>query len=239
MKRLLLAAMVLALGSGVAVAQTVRLGTEGAYPPYNFVNGQGEIDGFERELGDALCKRASLTCEWVRNDWDTIIPNLQAGDYDVIIAGMSITDERAKVIEFTQFYIPPKSSAYLAASADADVGGTIAAQVGTLQSAHVAASGATLLEVEAPDEAVAAVRNGKADAVLADESYLQPIADQSGGALVLLAARVQLGGGVGLGLRKSDTALKGKFDQGITEMKADGSLDALIKKWFGYDTGTD
>ncbi len=69
------------------LAQTVRLGTEGAYPPYNFINDAGEVDGFERELGDELCKRAGLTCEWVTNDWDSIIPNLQSGNYDVIIAG--------------------------------------------------------------------------------------------------------------------------------------------------------
>ncbi len=87
MKKLILGAAVLALSTGLAMAQTVRLGTEGAYPPYNFINDAGEVDGFEREMGDELCKRAALTCEWVTNDWDSIIPNLQSGNYDVIIAG--------------------------------------------------------------------------------------------------------------------------------------------------------
>ena len=93
----------------------MRLGTEGAYPPYNFINDAGEVAGFEREFGDELCKRAGLTCEWVVNEWDSIIPNLQSGNYDVIIAGMSITDEREEVIDFSQGYLPPASSAYLAA----------------------------------------------------------------------------------------------------------------------------
>ena len=62
------------------------MGTEGAYPPYNFINDAGEVDGFERELGDELCKRAELTCEWVTNEWDSIIPNLVSGNYDAIIA---------------------------------------------------------------------------------------------------------------------------------------------------------
>ena len=57
-------------------ADVVKLGTEGAYPPYNFINDDGEIDGFERELGDELCRRADLECIWVTNDWDSIIPNL-------------------------------------------------------------------------------------------------------------------------------------------------------------------
>ena len=91
MNKLILTTAILALSAGLAAAQTVRMGTEGAYPPYNFINDKGEVDGFERELGDELCKRAELTCEWVTNDWDSIIPNLQSGNYDTIIAGMSIT----------------------------------------------------------------------------------------------------------------------------------------------------
>jgi polar amino acid transport system substrate-binding protein len=112
MKHFLLTAA-LALAAGGAFAQdTVRMGTEGAYPPYNFINDSGEIDGFERELGDELCRRAGLTCTWVTNDWDSIIPNLTSGNYDTIIAGMSITEERDQIIDFTQNYYPPTASAY-------------------------------------------------------------------------------------------------------------------------------
>ncbi len=234
MKKLLLATALLALGTGLAAAQTVRLGTEGAYPPYNFINDQGEVDGFERKLGDELCKRAALTCEWTTNEWDSIIPNLQSGNYDVIIAGMSITDERDEVINFSENYIPPAASAYLALTPDVDVKtAVVSAQVSTIQAGYVAESGATLLEFATPDETVAAVRNGEADAVFADKDYLAPIAAESNGELVLLAEEVQLGGGVGLGLRESDTELKAKFDAAIQAMKADGTLNALIKEYFG------
>lgn len=234
MKNLILTAALLALTAGGALAQTVRMGTEGAYPPYNFINDKGEVDGFERELGDELCKRAGLTCEWVQNDWDSIIPNLQSGNYDTIIAGMSITEEREKVIDFTQNYYPPTTSAYMALTPDADIkGGVVAAQVGTIQAGYVAESGATLLEFATPDETVAAVRNGEADAVFADKEYLVPIAAESAGELVLLSEEVPLGGGVGMGLRESDKDLKAKFDEAISAMKADGTLNTLIKKWFG------
>ena len=219
----------------MAASQTIRLGTEGAYPPYNFINDAGEVDGFERELGDKLCELAGLTCEWVTTDWDSIIPNLQSGNYDTIIAGMSITEEREQVLDFTQNYIPPASSSYVALTADANIGegAVVAAQVGTIQAGYVAESGATLLEFATPDETVAAVKNGEADAVFADKDYLAPIAAESGGALVLLDADVQLGGGVGMGLRESDTELKEKFNAAIQTLKDDGSLNAMIKKWFG------
>jgi len=239
MKKLIIATALMALTAGAGLAQTVRMGTEGAYPPFNFINDAGEVDGFERELGDKLCEMAGLTCEWVTTDWDSIIPNLQSGNYDTIIAGMSITEERGKVIDFTQNYIPPAESAYVAMSADADIkGGVIAAQVGTIQAGYVAESGATLLEFATPDETVAAVRNGEADAVFADKDYLAPIAAESGGQLVMLDADVQLGGGVGMGLRKSDTELKAKFDAAISELKADGTINAMITKWFGADALT-
>jgi polar amino acid transport system substrate-binding protein len=206
------------------------MGTEGAYAPWNFVNDAGEIDGFERELGDELCKRASLTCEWVKNDWDSIIPNLVSGNYDTIIAGMSITDERDEVIDFTQAYTPPDPSAYLAMSADVDpAGAVVAAQAATIQANFVAQNGWTLIEFATPEETVAAVKNGEADAVLADKSFLDTMVGQDG--LVMLERMEAIGGGVGMGIRESDGELRGKFDAAIQSMKDDGSLNELIAKW--------
>ncbi|WP_092499460.1 transporter substrate-binding domain-containing protein [Meinhardsimonia xiamenensis] len=238
MKKLIAAATALAMGAGVALAashsMTVRMGTEGAYPPYNFINDKGEVDGFERELGDELCRRANLTCEWVTNDWDSIIPNLVSGNYDTIIAGMSVTEERDQVIDFTEEYIPASPSAYVKlAGRDVDLeNGVIAAQTGTIQANYVANSGATLVEYATPDETIAAVRNGEADAVLADKDYLAPIVEESNGELEF-AGEVRIGGGVAMGIRESDQELKEKFNAAIRSMKEDGSLNALLKKWFG------
>lgn len=231
MKKLILSAAALALTAGIAFADTVRIGTEGAYPPYNFINDAGELDGFDIELGNELCARAELTCEWVKNDWDSIIPNLVSSNYDAIIAGMSITDERDEVIDFTQNYTRPDASTYVALSADVDLaGGVIAAQTNTIQSAFVANTGATLVEFATPEETIAAVRNGEADAVLADKSYLMPIVDADAD-LMMLDKEEFIGGGQGVGLRETDGELKDKLNAAITSMKEDGSLNALITKW--------
>jgi len=209
----------------------VRMGTEGAYAPWNFINDSGEVDGFERELGDELCARAELTCEWVTNEWDSIIPNLVSGNYDVIIAGMSITDERDEVIDFTQAYTPPDPSSFVAASDSVDLeGGVIAAQTGTIQAGYIAETGATLLEFATPDETIAAVKSGEADAVLADKSFLDAIVEADA-ELSFVGEEVPLGGGVGMGVRESDGELKAAFDAAIQSMKDDGTLNAMIAKW--------
>lgn len=235
MKKFVATAIFAALvATSASAADTVRMGTEGAYPPYNFVNDAGEIDGFEREVGDRVCELAKLDCVWVKNDWDSIIPNLVSGNYDTIIAGMSITEERDQVIDFTQQYFPPDPSSYVALSGgDVDFSsGVIAAQTGTIQAAHVAKSGATLVEFKTPDETIAAVRSGEADAVLADDAFLKKFVDDSGGELAFVGEKVMLGGGIGIGVRESDAELKDKLNAAITTMKEDGSLNQFIGKWF-------
>ncbi len=234
MKKLVLSTAILAIAAGAAFAgshSVVRMGTEGAYPPWNFINDSGEVDGFERELGDELCKRAELNCEWVTNEWDSIIPNLVSGNYDAIIAGMSITDERDEVIDFTQASTPPDPSTYAALSDDVDLaGGVIAAQTGTIQAGYIAESGATLVEFASPDETIAAVMNGEVDAVLADASFIDT-SIAANADLKVVGDPVMLGGGVGMGIRESDGDLKAKFDAAIQSMKDDGTLNTMIEKW--------
>lgn len=236
MKKIFIAAAALALTAGMGMAQTVRMATEGAYPPYNFVNDSGQVDGFEIELGNELCKRAALECTWVKNDWDSIIPNLVSSNYDTIMAGMNINEERKKAIDFTDPYTPAMPSAYASLKPDADIkGGIVAAQTNTIQASHVAETGATLLEFATGEETIAAVRNGEADAVFADKDFLAPSVAESNGELVWVTDNdnVVLGEGIGMGLRKSDTELKAKFDTAIQAMKADGTLNTMLKKWFG------
>ena len=236
---ILAAAALLALTVG-AQAQTVKLGSEGAYPPYNYVDEAGKLGGFDIDVGNEICKRAGLTCEWVANEWDTIIPNLVAGNYDAILAGMSITDERKKTIAFTQDYFPPDPSTYIAATGkglnlDAPSGLKLGAQGGTIQAAWLeqnAKANNTLLTYETADQALADLNAGNLDAILADKSYLEEAAGASGGALELAGPDIEIGGGVGIGMRQTDTDLLKKFDDALTAMKKDGTLDAMIVLYF-------
>jgi octopine/nopaline transport system substrate-binding protein len=97
--------------TGAAQAQTkIRIATEGAYLPWNGQDASGKLIGFEPDLATELCKRMGATCEVVAQDWDGIIPGLQSRKYDVIMAGMSITDERKQVISFAGPYATEPTS---------------------------------------------------------------------------------------------------------------------------------
>ena len=225
--------------SCIGGSDVVKMGTEGANPPFNIINyDDGEVDGFERELGDELCRRANLECVWVTNEWDTIIPNLVAGDYDTIMAGMSITDERDEVIDFTQPYFPPSPSVYIAqwGAGDEAAAGKVAAQVSTVQADYLSESGATLQQYELAPEVVSAVLNGEVDAALVDLEFARESVDKSAGKLTIVGTRVTLYAGIGIriGVRESDSELKDKLDRAIAAMKEDGSLNALIEKWWPW-----
>jgi polar amino acid transport system substrate-binding protein len=240
MNRLFVAAAAAFLAlAGTATAQTVRIGTEGAYAPWNFLDDSGNVAGYEVDLGTELCTRAGLTCEFVVNEWDSMIPNLQAGNYDAIMAGMSITDERLQTIDFTQNYFPPDPSKYVAAAGStvdfANLSGVrIGAQGATIQHAYVEenfGAGNTIQAYETADQAMADLLAGNLDVILADSAYLEPIV-AGNPAIAFFGDDVLIGNGVGVGLRKADDELEQKLNDAITAAKADGTIDTLIAKWF-------
>ena len=107
MKKILLVLFSISLLSVTTIsnAKSIRIGTEGAYPPWNNLNSAGELEGAEIDFGNEACARMNVECEWVTQDWDGIIPALLQGKYDIIVAGMSITEERKEKVNFTTGYM--------------------------------------------------------------------------------------------------------------------------------------
>ena len=236
---LLLAASLVLLLTACGRADTMVIATDGNYHPFNFINDEGEIDGLERELGDELCERADLECEWVQNDWEEMIPDLVAEEFDAILAGMSITAEREETIDFTEAYYPPTPSIYLARAGAGDeaVNGTIGATANTIYSDYFTEMGRPFVSLDGEIDAAEAVLNGDVDAVLVDHGYgVEKLAEHEG-QLAIVGPSVVLDRGLGIGVRKGGD-LKGRLDEALASMKADGTLNAIILRWIGEDAST-
>ena len=241
MKKLILPVVLAAsVFAAPAMAETVRIGTEGAYAPWNYLDDSGKLAGYEIDLGNALCAEAGLTCEFVSNEWDSIIPNLIAGNYDAIMAGMSVTDERLETINFSEPYYPPDPSRYISAaggSFDFDnlSGKKVGVQGATIQAAYAEQNlGAknTILSFETPDQSVADLAAGNIDILLADGSFLEPVVEGSQGAMVFVGPDVLIGGGVAIGLRQKDAELAEQLNAALVTLKKNGTVDKLIKEYF-------
>ena len=235
---LLPAALLISLTS-CAEPEPVVIATSGDYHPFNFVDDDGEIDGLERELGDELCSRAELQCEWVQNDWESMIPDLVAEEFDAIFAGMSITAEREETIDFTEAYYPPTPSVFLARAGEGDaaIDGTMGVTANTIYSDYFTEQGTPFVSLEGEIDLADALLSGDIDASLVDHGYAVEKLDEYEGRLEIVGPEVVLDRGLGIGIRK-DSDLKGKLDEALASMKADGSLNTLLIKWVGEGAST-
>ncbi len=236
---LILSAVLLLSLASCAEPDPVVIAASGDYEPFNFVNEAGEIDGLERELGDELCERADLECEWVQNQWEDMIPDLVAEEFDAIMAGMSITAEREETIDFSEAYYPPTPSVYLARAGEGDaaIQGTLGVTANTIYSDYFTEQGIQFVSLEGSVDLADAILAGDIDAALVDHGYGVENLEAHEGRLDIVGPTVTLDRGLGIGVRKGSD-LKSKLDEALASMKADGSLNALLVKWVGEGAST-
>lgn len=247
------ATTVAALLTTPAFAQALRLGTEGAYPPFNYIESDGTITGFDVEIGLELCKRIGEECEIVAQDWDGIIPGLLADKYDFIIASMFITEERKKQVDFTDPYylaamthVTPKESDITEFTNEALSGKIIGAQSGTTQAdfAESQYPDADIRLYPTQDEVNLDMANGRIDMQVGD---LLPLLDWTtgtdDGACCMISGDpitdpAFVGDGVGIALRQEDDELREKLNAALTEIREDGTYKAINDKYFDIDVYT-
>ncbi|KEJ95263.1 amino acid ABC transporter substrate-binding protein, PAAT family [Pseudosulfitobacter pseudonitzschiae] len=225
------------------------IGTEGAYPPFNFTESDGNVAGFEIDLGNAMCAHIKVECTWVTQDWDGIIPGLQAKKYDAIIASLYITDERRKVIAFSDKYYNVPSRFVVATDSPLDISadGLSGAIVGTQR----ATSFERYLTAEMPDvevrlygtmdEAYLDLGSGRVDAVLGDVVALQDgfLGTPEGAGFELRGPEFTnpeyFGYGAGVAVRQDDQAIADAFSEAIKALRENGTYQEISQKWFGLD----
>lgn len=251
MKKLVLAAVAaLAMGSA-ALADPIKIGVDtGAYPPFTVPAADGSWSGWEIDFMHAICDEAKLDCVITPTAWDGIIPALTGGQIDVIMSSMSITAEREKAIDFSdKYYNTPTvviAGKGLVATPDAAglKGKVIGVQVSTTQEAYAmkyfAPEGAEVKSYQTADEVNQDLAAGRIDAMVIDAlpggAFL---ATDEGKACCDLVGEVTddpeiLGRGVGFGLRKGDP-LKDTLNAAIAAIRANGTYDAITKKYFDFD----
>ena len=253
----LAAAAVFVLAAGTASAETLRVGTEGAYPPYNATDASGKLVGFEIDLANELCKRTQMTCEIIQQDWDGMIPALMNKRFDAIMAGMSVTEERMKQIAFSKpysitpaWFVSAKDGVLKDAKTLADIqaalkGKSVGVQRSTIHQNFLEQKipGVEVKLYDTQDDLNLDMQNGRVDAGLADSlGWKDFLASDAGKAYDHFGPGLTgkddpiFGLGVGIGMRKEDTALKEKLDKALDSMNADGSMTKLSVQWFGFDT---
>ena len=251
MKKLgLLGALTIALALVLApmtadAGDKVRIGTEGAYPPFNFTDSNGELQGFDVDIAKALCEKMDAECSYVAQDWDGIIPALLANKYDAIIASMSITDERKQAVNFTDKYysnlvrfVAPNGSGL-----DTSMGGLEGKSIG-VQRATVAASWlednlggtASIKLYDTQENANLDLANGRLDALLADGLVMYEwLGTADGKGFEFVGEGLDLDDGIGIAVRKGDTALQGKLNKAIAAILADGTYEKINAKYFPFN----
>ena len=234
-----------------ATTQTaLKIGTEGAYPPFNNLTADGQLVGFDIDIANALCAEMKVTCEFVTQDWDGIIPALQAGKFDAIIASMSITPERAEKVDFTNKYYNtpsavagPKDSTITAITKEGLAGKTIGVATSTTHYnyAEKTYTDSTIKGYPSSKEFLLDLANGRLDAVEDDISVLDDWLKSPDGACCKLLGQPSpqpveiFGPGAGIAVRKGETDLVNKFNAAIAAIRANGKYKEITDKYFTFD----
>lgn len=252
---LMASAFSVALGvaiAGPALAQgkewkEIRIGTEGAYPPYNNLNAKKELEGFEIDYMNDLCAKMKVKCTWVVQDWDGIIPALLSNKYDVIVAGMNATPERQKKVDFSDVYTAtPIAMVGAKAITSTDIspaalkGKALGAQGSTIHMNYLEAyyKTSTLRPYPTQEEVNLDLLNGRTDYIIADLEALETFIKGKGKDCCKIITEVKRdpaihGPGVGMAMRKGEKELAALLNKAIADSKADGTLDKHAMKWLG------
>ena len=245
-------AATVAVFAPLAAAQApavLKIGVEGAYPPFSEIGTDGKLKGFDIDIANAMCERLKMTCTLVQAEFDAMIPALRAKKFDAIVASMSITPERKKSVDFSDKYYQTPARVIARADSKLEVtpaglkGKKIGVQRTTIHDrfATTTFKGAQIVRYAKQDEVFLELASGRIDATLmdsvaADVGFLKTPAGK-GYAFVgpVYTDPAFFGEGAGIAVRQGDTALRDKLNAALAAMLADGSYKKLAAKYFDFD----
>jgi arginine/ornithine transport system substrate-binding protein len=251
MKKLLLT---LALGSlcaaSFAQGKDLRVAIDPTYEPFTFKTGDGKPTGFDVDIANALCEQIKRKCVFVEQVWDSMIPGLQAKKYDVIISSMSITEERKKVVDFTdKYYNTPSKIVVKNDIKFTDTASLKGKKIGVLKGStqekyamgELKKVGVIVTPYEAQDQVYLDIKSGRLDGTVADVMEVTGgfLSKPEGKDYVAVGPELFIpkyfGGGAGIALRKGETALKAELNAAIKAIRADARYKTINDKYFKMD----
>jgi histidine transport system substrate-binding protein len=253
---LAVALMALALNAQAKEWKEIRMATEGAYPPFNETGPDGAVRGLDVDIGNAVCAELKAKCTWVKQEWDGMIPALVARKFDAILASMSITEERKQKVDFTnKYYASPlaliaKSGSPLRPTVESLKGKKVGVQRGTVADNYATkfwdGKGVNVLRYAKQDEAYLDLGSGRMDAAFADywEAYGGFLAKPEGKNYGVAGEKVfgktpeeraVVGEGIGIAVRKQDGDLKAQLNKALAAIRANGTYDKIVRKYFQED----
>ncbi|MGP9795848.1 transporter substrate-binding domain-containing protein [Halomonas sp. 86] len=256
MKKLLSVSLI---GLAVAAASSaqardydqVRIGVDVPYVPMEFRTPEGDLTGFDIELGNAMCEEIGVTCEWIEQEWDGIIPGLLSRNYDAVMSSMTINDERRQQVLFSDPYITMPSAWFAASDLDIDEaneetleGLTIGVQRGTLQDNYVTdnyGSVADISRYSTADDMVLDMDAQRLDIVFLDFPIGQStLVENEDANYTIVGEKITepkeyFGDGFGIAFRQRDEALAEKFNEALATLQENGTYDEIHARYFGEE----
>lgn len=246
--RTILTTLILLLGAAMTThaQEPLRVATEGAYPPFNYIDSQGNLAGFDIDIARAICADLNRPCQLVRVVWKDIISGLVHGDYDMIVASMARTAEREDLIDFTDRYYRSRSNfvgkagMFTNSSPDALKGKRLCAQKGTVQSDYLTTHypNSTIIQAETTKAAFDKLVQGTVDAVLSDSLTIYDFLQTAKGRDFDFVGQALPADNVSsyshIAVAEGNHKLRKAINAALKRIRAEGIYDRINKKYFPF-----
>lgn len=240
-----------AVATQAAELKELRIGTDATYEPFEYKAPDGKLVGFEIELANALCAEMKRKCVFIESPWDGIVPSLLAKKFDLIISGMTVTDQRKKTVAFSDkitdipYRVIVKSGSGLDGSPQSMKGKKVGVLKGSTEAdfaeKYYLKAGATVQRYESTQESYLDIVSGRIDAIIGNlvEMKIGFLSKPEGKPFEFskyeLKDQAVLGYGTGAAMRKQDVQLKTAFNDAIKTVRSNGSYKKIADKYFDFD----
>ena len=249
MRKTLIALAVAAIAAP-AFAADLKVAVDPTYEPFTYKTPQGELAGFDVDVAKAVCAQIQRKCVFVEQVWDSMIPGLQARKYDVIVSSMSMTDERRRVVDFSDRYYKTPSSIVVKKSVKYDGPASLKGKkIGVLKGStqekwamgELKPAGVEVIPYAAQDQVYLDIQSGRIDGTVADKVEVhggflrKPEGKDYGYVGPDQYETKYYGDGIGIALRKGQTELKQQINDAIKAIRSNGTYNTIAKKYFDFD----